>query len=467
MALIEEIYKPTFEEPTTVDILVSTNGDNTGDNKPSNSTIDVLKITGKLIPLIRINSHVIDGTQIKNLRLNCNELVPTLVFSIYDKQNLSSMFDNIDSDNEVNLQILPKFEDKYKKINLRFFITNITSNNGIINITCSLNITKDENGERNNIWSNIWECWGELTTFDFCNENAKKYGLGFASNINNTDDKRFIYSNGSSNIIDLFKKEVYRGGNPRSILDCWIDWYGYFNLVEITDRLENVDNEEDIKIFETDGIIDADNYSDENEVFEMIPTITNNPNMRLSPLFAQRLKQNTDTGSNIQNGTNRIVSTYNLENNEKIDTQIQNGKVENNIFTKYTYQGESLNDQIDYLVQRDMRKIYFEKMNNNIELELKNPIFGLMRGSQVNIIWFDGDDVNKGLYEDQENKTNIPMDDSSIKDNIDKDGGLILNKKISGRYLIIGMEIIYNRMGNIDTNQLVHKIKLTKVQNER
>ena len=89
-----------------------------------------------------INSTVIDFNAVSYFSLKSNGPVPTLVMSVEDRYGLISNIDKPKLDNEVRIQVLPRFDNAYKKINLTFYITNINITGKFIRLTCTYKLPK-------------------------------------------------------------------------------------------------------------------------------------------------------------------------------------------------------------------------------------------------------------------------------------------------------------------------------------
>jgi hypothetical protein len=90
--------------------------------------------------------------------------------------------------------------------------------------------------------------YGEITTYDYITQIANDTSLGLASNLSNTEDKRYIYCN-NINYVDSIDREIKFGGNESVILDSWIDYWNYINIVDIFERYNSIDS--DLKLWVT------------------------------------------------------------------------------------------------------------------------------------------------------------------------------------------------------------------------
>ena len=144
-------------------------------------------VFGIQVPLIEINNTVIDFDCVHNFSLSCKGSVPTLSMFVEDKNHIIQNIDKPRQDNEVRIQILPRFENAYKKINMTFFITSIDVNNGYVSLSGTYKLPK--------FTSSRMEALGELDTYTLFKSVAMNVGLGFATNIAKGDDLRYSYCN--------------------------------------------------------------------------------------------------------------------------------------------------------------------------------------------------------------------------------------------------------------------------------
>ena len=87
----------------------------------------------------------------------------------------------------------------------------------------------------------IMKAYGKITTYEFAEQIAKNSKLGFCSNIDNTTDKRWIYI-ANDTASNSLTREVSLGGNKDQLLDWWIDYWNYVNLVDVSERYNSTDH---------------------------------------------------------------------------------------------------------------------------------------------------------------------------------------------------------------------------------
>ena len=87
-------------------------------------------------------------------------------------------------------------------------------------------------------------------------------------------------------------------------------------------------------------------------------------------------------GKNQEKGTDRVYTIY--KDGAIIDSLIEDGNVQNDIFTKYYYLGENIGEY-EYLTSISFYDSFNDVINKNtIETSLEFPMLGINRGSPPN-----------------------------------------------------------------------------------
>ena len=392
--------------------------------------------------LISINNIVIDFDAIKEFSLKSSGPTPSLSMIVVDRFGLLSTLDSPGNDNEIRVQILPPFENAYRKINMTFYISNIRVSGGkLITLTGIYKVPK--------LTSSNFKALGQLSTYELVEYVAKETELGFASNISESPDKRYMYCDNKS-YQELMSREVMRGGGEMMIYDWWIDFWNCINLSDIYERYNSIDK--DLKLW-----VSAQN-GEVREGVEIAPmqvpaALNNHPADSNSELYVTRCDIKNKTGIQMHQGTDHVYSIYNENKNEYMDTLIQDGDVKKDIFIRQEYLGEVYGDW-DYLLAEKKYMSFLQKINTeSLEVTIKTPLLGLMRGHKVDLLWYINDSMldNKirNLAEEKyinRAQTQIPLDDSDVKLNNDLAGHFVVDKMISGQYLITNVDIRYNNI---------------------
>ena len=428
--------------PDIVIPLINSSEEEAGENYKNNQPeIQQTSVYGIMSPLIKINNIVVDFNDVIDFSLKSTYSIPTLSLTIRDKYNLLKSFDVPGNDNELQLQILPKFDNAYKKINMLFYLTSIKNNGGFIKISGTYKLPP--------LTDTRYESFGEINTYNLFSDIAKKTGMGFATNVQSNDtDKRFVYCDYKS-YLDILDREITHSGYDLQICDYWIDFWNNLVLVDVYERYNAIDQESDMMVWVA---TQNQEIGEGNEIRPIqVPAILNNhPASKTSELFVSNYERNNKGGQQVSKGTDRVYSSFNINSNIYNDYLVQDGDVKKDIFTRYEYVGECYGSQDFFLTERK-RNDFLQKMSTEtIRLTINTPLLGIMRGSKVNFVWYINDsmyDIKKESFEEAKIATdpsmNIPLDPDVEEINPDN-GHFVEDKTVSGQYLIVGCDMKFN-----------------------
>ena len=393
-------------------------------------------LQGVCAPLLSICGVVFDFQQIHTMELRCDGRTPSIYLVVRDDEHILGNLSKPGRDNEIRLQILPPFDEAYKKINLTFFIDSISVLGSQVRVSGRYKVP--------DLYSSRLMSFGEINTYDFFKQVAADCKLGFASNCESNDiDKRYIYANNIS-YLDLMNKQIATSGDQTNIYDYWIDLWNNINLANIYERYNTQDTDEDMLVWIQKGFTNDISRSDKIEPIQQA-LVLNNSNSEMGPLKLISYNLITNSGKAMRSGTDQVYSYY--KNGEVIDTLVQDGNVKKDIFTSYVYLGENIGS-FDYLVSRSIRSSFFDIIRcNKLEVVMSFPNLAIMRGHQCKVVWYDNDFSTKI---DQKNikseaETNIPL--NTQEEELSEPNAQVINKQISGQYLIDAVVIRYD-MGN-------------------
>lgn len=444
MSLIQVKFDHNIKQSDIIIPLTNSSHEEAGNAYVNNQPeIQQTSVYGIMSPLIMVNNIVVDFSDVLDFELKCVDVTPTVQMTVLDRYKLITILDTPGVDNELRVQILPRFDNIYKKINLTFFITNFQIRDNYITIKGEYKLPV--------FFSSNIKSFGEIDTYELYESIAIETGLGFASNIEKSGlDKRWIYCDNKT-YSKLLSNEIKRSGYDNQILDYWIDWWNNLVLADIYERYNAIDKDEDMQIW-----ISGQNY-EVSEGIEITPqqsvaSLNNHPSLKFSELYVKEYKIINNPGSNIYLGTDKIYSIYEMNKTEHMDHMIMDGDVKKDIISHYEYMGEMYGDY-NYLLSDRKRSDFLQKIKTNetIEVTINTPLLGLMRGNRVNFLWYINDSRVDGIHSKlNENgvlnnpSTNIPL--SSADNIIDKspDGNFVLDHSISGQYLITGCRMKFS-----------------------
>lgn len=398
-----------------------------------------IKITGTYTPLIKFNEIVLPWQDVDSMNLQSIGFLPELSITFRDSLGSILMIDTPSPDNRVILELIPNFDNIYKKIKLTFYVSNINVNDITHRITTTCRYYCDK------LYDSNIESFGKISTYKFYEKIASRLKLGLCSNLDDSQDLRYIYM-ASNTFHESLIKERNLGGTSTCVLDSWIDLWNNINIVDLYDLYKGAPDQ-NLKVWET-VTMDVDGGSYDNPI-EIDATITNNPKTQQYPLYTKEIQILSSNSKNYSRGTDRAYNIFDIKNNNWESSLIQDASgVKEKVFTKFYYNGEFDSEKNDgsYLYAPEYRDMFIQKMSNNtIRIGIPHICFGLMRGGKVNVEWYDDSFANKDAYKNNEDiSTNININSSEISVS-DDELNIVLNKTISGQYYIMDTSIKYTR----------------------
>lgn len=432
MAQITVKYDPTLEIEEIVEPMYAVSQNEMPG--AGNSVIQQTKVTGIVSPLIKVNNILILWNKVTRFELSSVGFLPELYFTFKDDLGFTKSLDQPGNDNLVLVQILPPFEDAYKKINLRFFIDNVSIKGDKVSISAKYNVSL--------LYQDKLQSLGKLSTYNYIDKIASECGLGFATNIEGVEDERYIYLR-NTNYLNSVNSEIKKSGTEKCILDTWIDFHNYIVLCDIFERYNAID--EELKIWTAPStVIDTENNGEPIMAKEEDAILSNSVGALNTQLYISDYIVNNEAGKNIRFGTDKVIQSYYIDKYEPTSLLIQDGDVKKDTFVKTIYMGEIFGEY-DYFKNEYCRNAFLQKINTNtIEVSLQTPLLGLERGGRVNVMWYDLNELVSSIKNEHQIETNIPESPYENKE----DNQFTLNKQVSGQYLIIGTRIQYKGLDN-------------------
>lgn len=401
-------------------------------------------VYGIQTPLIQINNIVIDFTDVEEFELDLSGTLPRLKCTVFDRYNFIKILDTPDADNEIRVQILPQFDNIYKKINLTFQISRI-------NIGSSISLTGVY--KLPEFLSSQYKSFGKVDTYNLFKDVALSTGLGFATNCKNFNDERFVYCANQS-YLDLLNEEIeISEADQTHIYNWWVDGWNNINLVNIYDIFNTILPDSELMIWVSGEL----NQMTEGAKItpQQVPAIlNNNPMIGNTELFVNEYEINNKLGSYIGSGSDKVVTTYFEKTGAYTDTLIMDGDVKKNIYKNYEYGGEVYGDY-NYILAKSSRDAYLQKLGlESLRVYLRSPMICLTRGMKVNFVWYTNDshmDVEYDVLKEAGGINNVqtnPILDDTL-DTTDPNyiprpiKEFVKDESISGQYMIDGIVIRY------------------------
>ena len=383
-------------------------------------------IEGVLVPLFRFNNLTITFEMVQFMRLTCDR-VPEIRIEIKDFLDLIKIMDSPGLDNILYMQIVPPFDDAYKKIQLAFYITDTNIIGNIVSLTGVYYVPK--------FFDTVMKPYGIISSYELFNNIANDYSLGFCSNVDDSPDERYVY-NPNKPVTEFMDNEIEFTGEKEHVFTWWIDFWNNINFVDLFKEYNEICSDDDMQIWLSNTFKATDN--EENEPYQQIAAFSNHPAFTSSPMYIVDYKPISRSALI----TDCNFETYSMDDLEASSTLIQDGDVHNDIFTKYQYGGEVFGD-FNYLSQRACRSMFLNKVNSQcIEVTLSTPMLGLIKGDHVNVWWYDiGNQTAKNI-DTSGIESNAPLPDDP-EGSRDGDVPIVINKTVSGQYYIVDIEFNY------------------------
>lgn len=446
MAQIEVIRDPQIQQTKIIHALRTeeAEGLQNENGEVTSTETQQTKVFGQLVPLLALNSVAVDWNDVLSFTLDDTAHIPACKFIIKDRQSIFARYSHLGNDNELRVQIIPQFDDTYKKIDLTFLITDIKIKNGQVSGTAIYNLKPFTEAR--------FKALGQISTYELADKISLDTGLGFSANIQTTEDKRYMQCSFES-YKDIISREIEKSGSGETnVYDWWIDCWNNLILCDLYDRINNEDSEDDMTIWAADQAQDSSTNFNAEPV-EMVATLSNHPMFERSDLYVYGYDVDNKPVTATK-GNSFAISVYEENKKECIDHYITDGDTIKNEFTKFEYLGEVYGDY-NYFLAEKARKVYLSKIKSEVVVvHIPNPQLGIMRGSQCRFIWYDNDTfkaANQDAYEKvgaiagvEDLKQQIGWLADWIPEKTNDDFPLRLNLQYSGQYTSIGQYITYD-----------------------
>jgi hypothetical protein len=239
--ILQTAIKPTIERDE-----ISFSEENPGFGK-TQQTIDTISIE---IPLIKINDYIFNRDEIVSMTLDCTEFLPkiTLTVNFLDQMFLAK---EMAKDGDIISLVIRNQSDLLKIIKNDYVITGVHVLSNLTEMKTPVIMTFYGELFIPGLKSQKNDFSFEGTSFEALQDFAKRFGLGFSSNENNTDDKQIWLK---ANIAgDIYINNVINRAwkDETSFYTCWIDVYYNLNFINVNKQLMSLESEIDIATLPT------------------------------------------------------------------------------------------------------------------------------------------------------------------------------------------------------------------------
>lgn len=482
------VFDPTLER-TAINRYISEESDN---DTALNSNVDTTRVEGVLIPLVKINSQVINIIDLLSLRLDSKGFIPSIEVCVakadYIKLGTPGMV------NKITVVMLPAVDGPYKKISIDFdiisvheYATSYVYTGSFLLPELQKRFTKSikHEGKRN------------LTTYELFYEIAKDSKLGYAvtDEVEKVQDTKIRLLRNQNYVECINEHLKFSGLDSQSFFTSWIDIYGYLVLCNMPWIMGLNTGPSNYSIINEKGLnfinpsaTNSSNIGEESEDLtnseSTFRTITNwrlmegkqNNQIESYEWIIDNFSIKAHGTDNIyyavdhivKGGTNKITSET-----IKIEDQTAEGKqyADYYLSQKNKYIGVEMGSEEDgntpVLYQEKRRTAYFTKLNyKQLKVTMSEPNYGLERGLMIQVSIFEYDrnlkiqmlDNMANTSTDGDSSSEPSLDPKEKEFYLDNENMGILNTDVSGMYFINGMEYIY-KAGTNKINQVLYLIK--------
>lgn len=413
------------------------------------------------LPLIEINKgYRPNPSNIMSFKLDFTRFMPTLRVKVADPNaEIKSKYYPTDG-SIIGVYIAPTGEDgTYKPIRLDFIVTSVHESDSIGGTILSESLSEFEITAELNVPKMFYNrnCYESGTSWEALRSISEQTGLGFASNVENTQDSQ-VWLNGYNsirNFADTITRHAYL--DEESFFVSFVDAYYNLNFVEVSRLFSQIPENEECWAYTT-AFYEEDNADDMAEM-NTVPEdeeikeewvgrrhkwwyeLNNSKYLSAWTPYFDNYHEKNSSSSSLFDGYVKYMQSWNWDTREKVEypLSIQNPETEGmlplnkgHIFngepselsknmTSWEYMGETnehMNQEYYFAeAHNDMNISDMSKFGLIVELPCINP--ALTRYSRIKVIVFEkNDNAQAGLIENQdmtENSEITKQDGSTVK----------------------------------------------------
>ena len=402
-------------------------------------------------PVIYYNSLLIDNSTIDYFSLYNDGFIPCIKLNFRDSSGTIKSKGFPLDDTKIKVFISSR-SNNLKSIILDFKITNFNNDDGSMMIDGILQSSK--------LYTKGYKNYANSTSYTTLKQICTDVGIGFNSNITDSNDKMNWLQNGKK-FLDFIESIVERSYiSDKTFLAGYIDYYQCFNYIDIEKEMDrDITDQHGIN---TTGLESANENSAKIDVQPLI--LTNDESMLQSNNYFSKFKV-INRAAEISAETGYIQNTAFYDRNKKQLVSFKIDSITKNENSKIILKGDpndpnsaetiNSNQNHHYLGKLDTSNVhnnyFYTKINNwknttdlgkiEIEIEMGNPNFNLYQFQKVNLIL--------------SNKSPMGGDDS------------MTNTRLSGEWLLIDIEYVYTNNRFIQNFRLIKReLELSKEELE-
>lgn len=453
---LEDLRVVQFDEPTILPEPIILPNAEKGEEQIKKDYTDYMGDESRMyafIPLIEINKgYRVNPSNIMKFKLDLNSFMPRVSVKVTDPNaELKSKYYPTDG-SIMGIYIAPMGEDNnYKAIRLDFIITSVKETSSIPGTVLSETVSEFEISGELNVPEMFYNrnCYESGTSWEALRSVAGQTGLGFVSNIENTQDSQ-IWLNGYSsvrNFTEYIAKHSYL--DDKSFFVSFIDAYYNLNLIEVS-RLfsQNPENEKcwayttaSYEEENADANAEADTEAEEDEDFmkwngrrhKWWYELNNSKYLSAWTPYFDNYKEKNSNSSSLFDGYTKYMQSWNWSKREKVELplSIENPGTEGMLplnkghiidgepselsknMVSYTYMGETnehMNPEYYFAeANNQMNLTDINKFGLTVELPCVNP--AITRYTRIKVIVFEkNDNAQAGLTENPDMRADVEIE---------------------------------------------------------
>jgi hypothetical protein len=376
------------------------------------------KFDAGYVPLLSYGNYPIESNNIKTFVMDSNGFLPRIVTSFTDATG--TMDDTTFPLDDTNIKVFLHSRTKsLRHIFMQFKITNFRKYGKTIYVEGEADI--------NTMFYHRFEAYQNMTSFEMLQEYAKKSGLGFNSNITNTNDKMTWINPGMCG--KEFLQDVISRSYSSDDAFMWgyVDFYYNLNLVDLEKQF-NLD------ISNQGGIVTSGEGLSEKQDEEKITSLylTSDGSVRSSNIYFESYQLiNQSSGISIKRAYKNLVKYYNtVDKNFNIySIESMTSNDDNTIILKGKPQETDFFSE--HITSDYTGKVDVDNMYSNFNYAPIQNAQNLEDIQKIGII-VELPTPNFNLYRFQKIKVILMNDRSSAS-------STMVNKRLSGNWIIIGI----------------------------
>lgn len=458
---------------------------------------------GSWAPSVHINKHKIDPTDITDFKLSVSGFIPTMSLTFDDTTHMFHG-DSIPRDGDVmNLRISARQEDSFKDIRADFLITSVRASKEEPLFGGDLKQNYNMTGVLKVPGLKVEECvsYAKASTIDHLKEIATKLKLGYASNIDKTDDAMTRLCPYISRMDFIQSLIDHSYVDKTSFQIGFIDPYYYLNFIDLNKSFNSPNEFEEtlIHLMQTDyQLFDKD--KEELEKINKLKAqmaLSNHSNFGGTSQEITNFKLiNESGGISLAQGSSRKLQFFEMDSDEKLVTfDLMPSATDKEKMQDHEEPLKGRRGEQDYKAEVRQKYVgridvdpahgnmninyYHASMLNSInraeiykmglEVTTSTVNTGLYRGMKIPVLLFSKTTnehiINKGTKDAMEKKGFKTLGKQLINEDLDKEDPIVdketLDEFTSGFYIIDSIEYIYET-GTGSENTFYQKMRLLR-----